>query len=91
MHLVLGHQPLRHQVGELGEHAAEQRPVAELAVVADGHRHHHDTAAGAQFAAAERDELMPVERGLLGVGRPHVLVGAVGDLEVSRAPAQEPG
>ena len=81
-HFVLGQQAVGDELGQRVDQRVEQRPVAELAVLVEGHRQHHELPAGTQFAAAERDEFVPVVRGLLGVRRPHVFVGAVGHLHV---------
>ena len=54
-------QPNQPLVGAVGAEAGRQR--------------HHQPAAGGQFAAAERDELMPVFGGLPGVGAPDLVVG----------------
>ena len=71
---------------------AQQGPEPDFAVVADGHRHHHQASTRTQLAPAERDELMPVVGGLPGERGLHLRVGAVRDVHVAvdlgRCPAQ---
>ena len=81
-HFVLGQQSVGDQFGQRVDQGVEQWPVAELAVLVEGHRQHDELPAGTQLATTERDELVPVVRGLLGVRRAHAFVGAVGHLHV---------
>ena len=75
-------KPIGGQLGKRVDQGAEQRSVAELAVLVEGHGQHHEAAAGTQLATAECDEFMPVVRGLLGVSGADTFVGAVGHVHV---------
>ena len=73
-HLVLGQQAVGNELGQRVDQRAEQRTVAELALLVQAHGQHHELPARTQFAAAERDEFVPVARCLLRVRHPHVFV-----------------